>query len=68
MLPVTERLDIPAQYGMRHRAAIGVTEQSDAVAVIVSEENGQMAYASNGELHPNLTSDELEKRLKADLN
>lgn len=68
VLPVTERLDIPAQYGMRHRAAIGVTEQSDAVAVIVSEENGQIAYASNAELYPNLSAEDLEKRLKADLN
>lgn len=68
VLPVTERLDIPAQYGMRHRAAIGVTEQSDAVAVIVSEENGQISYASNSELYTNLSAEELEARLKADLN
>ena len=67
VLPVTERLDIPAQYGMRHRAAIGVTEQSDAVAIIVSEENGQIAMAVNGELESNLSAEGLEKRLKEEL-
>jgi DNA integrity scanning protein DisA with diadenylate cyclase activity len=43
---------------------LGVTEQSDAVAVIVSEENGNIAMAVGGVLMPNLSADELEKRLK----
>ncbi len=64
VLPVTESLDVPAHYGMRHRAALGITEQSDAVAVIVSEENGNIAMAVGGVLMPNLSADELEKRLK----
>lgn len=64
VLPVTESVDVPANFGMRHRAALGITEQSDAIAVVVSEENGNMAMAMNGQLFPNLTSDEMERKLK----
>lgn len=64
VLPVTESVDVPANFGMRHRAALGITEQSDAIAVVVSEENGNIAMTMNGQLFPNLTSDELERKLK----
>ena len=64
VLPVTESSDVPANFGMRHRAALGITEQSDAIAVVVSEENGNMAMAMSGQLYPNLSSDELERKLK----
>ena len=47
-LPITERTNIPAYYGMRHKAAIGITEESDAVAVTVSEETGRISYVRNG--------------------
>lgn len=67
ILPVTERLDIPAHYGMRHRAALGTTEQSDAIAIVVSEENGQISLAVNGEIYANISADDLEQRLKREL-
>ena len=67
ILPVTESTDIPAHYGMRHRAALGITEQTDAIAIVVSEENGAMAVAVSGTLYSNLTGDELEKKLKNEL-
>lgn len=64
VLPVTESLDVPANYGMRHRAALGITEQSDAIALVVSEENGQISIAAGGSFYANLSPDELEKKLK----
>jgi uncharacterized protein (TIGR00159 family) len=47
-LPITERTDIPANYGMRHKAAIGVTEETDADAIVVSEETGKISFVSAG--------------------
>ncbi|MFM7218135.1 MAG: diadenylate cyclase CdaA [Bacteroidota bacterium] len=63
VLPVTENVDLPAHLGMRHRAAIGITEQSDAIAIAVSEETGEIAYAKEGEIRLNVRVDELERML-----
>ena len=49
-LPLTTRPGLPAIYGMRHKAAIGMTEESDAIAIIVSEETGDVVLALNGQL------------------
>jgi len=49
-LPMTARRDIPAHYGMRHRAAIGVTEDTDADVIVVSEETGNVSYVHGGEI------------------
>jgi uncharacterized protein (TIGR00159 family) len=49
-LPMTDRTDIPAHYGMRHRAAIGMTENSDADVVVVSEETGNISFVHAGEI------------------
>lgn len=49
-LPISDNPDIPARFGMRHRAGIGVTEITDADAIIVSEETGGISYAHNGKL------------------
>jgi DNA integrity scanning protein DisA with diadenylate cyclase activity len=67
VLPVTENTELPAHYGMRHRAALGITEQSDAIAIIVSEETGNVSLARDGELKANLSSDELERLLAREL-
>ncbi len=50
VLPLTQNPSIPKRYGTRHRAAIGVTEESDAVVVITSEETGAISLVWNGEL------------------
>ncbi|MCE1201381.1 MAG: diadenylate cyclase CdaA [Bacteroidia bacterium] len=50
ILPVTKKLDLPGRPGLRHRAGLGITEQSDAVAIIVSEETGKISIAHEGQL------------------
>ena len=51
-LPITERTNIPANYGMRHKAAIGITEETDADAIIVSEETGNISFVKGGVVTP----------------
>ncbi len=63
ILPVSENPDLPSRVGLRHRAAVGITEHSDAIAVIVSEENGGIAYARSGKLNLKITVNELGKVL-----
>jgi diadenylate cyclase len=64
VLPLTDNTDATSQLGTRHRAAIGITEQSDAVAVVVSEETGQISVAENGRLVRNLDAEKLEALLR----
>ncbi len=59
ILPVTQRSDLDPHLGLRHRAAIGLSEQTDAFVVIVSEETGQISVAWNGELLRNLNGESL---------
>ncbi|MBK0377857.1 diadenylate cyclase CdaA [Mucilaginibacter segetis] len=66
ILPVTEKADLPAQFGLRHRAGIGVTEANDATAIIVSEETGEISYAKQGRVKMNISFAELEKLLNKD--
>jgi uncharacterized protein (TIGR00159 family) len=49
-LPITQRQDIPAHYGMRHRAAIGLSEVSDASVIVVSEETGHISFVQEGQI------------------
>ena len=59
-LPITERTNIPANFGMRHKAAIGITEESDAEAIVVSEETGKISYVKNGTVTPIQNINELK--------
>ena len=63
ILPVSHNLDIPKDLGLRHRAALGMSQESDADIVIVSEETGGISVAHNGELHIRITPEELERLL-----
>ena len=64
-LPLTVNPHIDRDFGTRHRAAIGLTEESDAIAVIVSEERGEISLARHGRISRALTSDDLRNRLQA---
>lgn len=64
ILPVTNRTDINPNLGLRHRSAIGVTEQLDVISVIVSEETGAVSYAIDGEIHHNVSLTELRQVLE----
>ncbi len=66
ILPLTDNDKLPPQFGLRHRAGIGISESTDAVAVIVSEETGEIAYAKQGRVRMNVSFGELEKLLNKD--
>jgi diadenylate cyclase len=63
VLPVSNSEDFPVNLGMRHRAAVGITEESDAIAIIVSEETGSISYVKDGELFTKRTPLQLEQFL-----
>jgi diadenylate cyclase len=64
-LPLTVNPRISRELGTRHRAAIGLTEESDAAAIVVSEQTGQIALALDGNIQRGLTPDELRERLRS---
>lgn len=64
ILPVSNRGDLPQGVGLRHRAAVGITEKSDALAIIVSEERGRISYGYEGRLVINVTPSELSNFLE----
>lgn len=64
ILPITDREDLDREFGTRHRAAIGLSEASDALVVIVSEETGKISLAMNGKIIRNIQPDVLVKELK----
>ena len=63
VLPIYDDVDLPAQFGLRHRAAISLTEETDAVVLVVSEETGQISLAHDGVLEHNLNAAELRTKL-----
>jgi uncharacterized protein (TIGR00159 family) len=67
ILPVSHNLDIPKELGLRHRAAMGISQESDAVAVVVSEETGGISVAVNGAFRLRLSAEELESILTKEL-
>jgi uncharacterized protein (TIGR00159 family) len=66
ILPLTDKTDLPPQFGLRHRAGIGVTENNEATAIIVSEETGEISYAKQGRIKMNIGFAELEKLVNKD--
>jgi diadenylate cyclase len=62
-LPITDRVSLPPKYGMRHRAAIGISEHTDSLVVVVSEESGHITVAEGGEVKENITPNELRQIL-----
>lgn len=64
VLPLTDNISASSSLGTRHRAGVGITEESDAISVIVSEETGQMSVAHSGRLIRNLDQDRLRRVLR----
>lgn len=67
ILPVSKNQSIPKRMGLRHRAALGITEHSDAIAIVVSEETGHISWAVNGQLTVNVKPEQLEHFLSEEL-
>lgn len=67
VLPVTEKENFPSHFGMRHRAAVGITETTDAIAITVSEQTGAVSLTVNGEINSNLNKDKLRYLLEKNL-
>lgn len=63
ILPVSHDTDVPRSLGLRHRSALGISQATDAFAIVVSEETGHISVAYRGRLSVNLSSTELENRL-----
>ena len=68
ILPVTEKIDLPPEYGLRHRAGLGISEVTDSLVIIVSEETGQISISENGILQKNISSKILKEKLEADFS
>lgn len=66
-LPLSQNYTISKEMGTRHRAALGMSENSDAVVVVVSEETGVISIAANGKIDRNYTAETLKKRLRREL-
>jgi uncharacterized protein (TIGR00159 family) len=67
ILPVSHNLDIPKELGLRHRAALGMSQESDAIVIIVSEETGSISIAKSGIFRLRLSAEELESVLTEEL-
>lgn len=68
ILPVSHDADIPKALGLRHRSALGISQKSDCLALIVSEETGGISIAENGQFHLRLSPEELERMLTEQWN
>jgi len=68
IMPVSAKKQISGSLGLRHRAAIGITEKTDALAIIVSEETGLIAYSQFGKLTQNITPSQLKNLLDTEFN
>lgn len=68
ILPVSKNTEIPISLGLRHRAAIGLTERTDAVCIVVSEQTGQISHCKNGILKNNILPAELNNLLEEEFS
>jgi len=64
VLPISESIDMPATMGMRHKSALGITEQTDCISITVSEQNGSISFFEDGNLKTNLSIEKLKKQIE----
>jgi len=67
ILPMSENEDIDSRLGLRHRAAFGITEKTDAIAIVVSEEKGKITFIKNGEIHPYQDIENLKTMIEVEM-
>ena len=67
ILPISDSINIPSRFGLRHRAAFGVSEKTDAVSLLVSEETGEISYIKDGSFELYADYNELVEKLKLDI-
>ena len=67
ILPVSENKNINSRLGLRHRAAFGITEKTDAIAIVISEENGKVTFIKNGEIFSHKNNEHLKTMIEAEL-
>jgi diadenylate cyclase len=68
ILPVSGNMDLPTEFGLRHRAALGITEKNDSIAIIVSEQTGRISYCRNGEMSVDVKASGLKTMLTEDFS
>ena len=68
ILPVTDKPDLPPEYGLRHRAGLGISEVTDSLVIVVSEETGQISIAENGIMQKNIPALNLKEKLEANFS
>lgn len=68
VLPINNETKISGKYGLRHRAAVSITERTDAIAIVVSEQNGKISYIKNGEFISFESENNLHNLLKEDVS
>mgnify|MGYP000903915267 CR=1 FL=1 len=68
ILPVSQDPDIPKHYGLRHRAALGISQETDAKVIVVSEERGKISFVSDGIIEANVTPEKLQELMTRSLH
>ncbi|MFV0420417.1 MAG: diadenylate cyclase CdaA [Dysgonomonas sp.] len=63
ILPISQNQDIPKSYGLRHRAALGISQETDARVIVISEERGKISFVSEGQIEANVTPEKLQELL-----
>ena len=66
VLPVSDNLNLPPNYGLRHRAALGMSENTDSLVIIVSEQSGKISLADDGKLRTDVETKALLEKLEKD--
>ena len=67
-MPVSDSSDVPSRYGLRHRAALGISEKTDSLIIVISEQTGKLVYVKSGEFIKIKSPEELKEKLIQDLN
>ena len=67
ILPLTEKIEMPQSFGLRHRAALGISETTDALVIVVSEETGKISFVKSGEIVEDINTKKLRELLETNL-